>query len=123
MKRMIGYGLGLICLFLLFSPNLYAGVYFTKEEALKIAFPEADRIEKRTVTILDEQRERIKSLAKIKRVSRTFAYYERIRGDETIGYAVIKNVLGKLRYITFMVAADPGEKSRWSKFPSVPTLS
>lgn len=107
MKRRIGLRIGFICFLLLFPTDLYAGVYFTKEEALKMAFPEATKIEKRIVIILDEQREKIKSLAKIKRVSRTFSYYEGMKGDKPIGYAVIKNTWSKLSYITFMVAIDP----------------
>lgn len=107
MKRTIGFRTGLIGFSFMFITYLYAWVYFTNEEALNIAFPEADRIEERTVIIREEQKERIQSLAKVEKNSGTFTYYEGIKENETIGYAVITNASGKFSYITFMVVVDP----------------
>lgn len=107
MKKRTCLRIGFTCFFLLFSASVSTRSYFTEEEAFEKAFPEGTKIEKRVVFVFDEQRERIKSLANVKSVSGTFTYYEGIREGETIGYAVIKNVLGKLSHITFMVILDP----------------
>lgn len=106
MKQKIALGIGLVFLFLLFPVRVYGEVYLTEEEALKTAFPEADRIEKKTAVINKAQREQIEKMSGINRPSSLFTYYEGIKGNETTGYAVIKKIRAKLSYITFIVITD-----------------
>lgn len=107
MKKKIGLRIGLIFCLLLFSTRLYAGVYFTKEEALKMAFPEADSIVKKVVIVTEEQRKKIQELLRVKRVSRIYKYYAGTKNGKIMGYAKIDNVIGKSQPITFMVVLNP----------------
>lgn len=106
MKKKIGLRIGLIFCLLLFSTRLYAGVYFTKDEALKMAFPEADSIEKKVVIVTDEQKKKIQELLHVKRVSRIYKYYAGTKNGKIMGYAKIDNVIGKSQPITFMVVLN-----------------
>ncbi|MGH0032207.1 MAG: FMN-binding protein [Myxococcota bacterium] len=66
-----------------------AKVFYSRNEAVQLAFPEADRIEDETVLLGDEQVDRIQSLAKSELESRLVRVYRGFRGGELLGYAII----------------------------------
>ncbi len=84
-----------------------ATVYFTEKEALGAMMPEADRFEAREVTLSAEQ----KTLAE-ERAGRgfredRFRFQVGHKGDAVIGHALVLDVIGKERPITFMVGIAP----------------
>jgi hypothetical protein len=71
------------------APPAGAKVFHSRNEALAIAFPEADRIEDETVVLDDAQAGRIESLARSELESRLVRIYRGFRDDRLLGYAVI----------------------------------
>ena len=67
----------------------HAKVFYTKSEALKLAFPEADRVDDKAILLGDEQAGRVEQLAKSRLESRLVTLYTGYRGSELLGYAVI----------------------------------
>jgi hypothetical protein len=66
-----------------------AKVYYSKSEALASAFPDADRVDSRTVLLGDEQAAAIESLAKARLETRLITVYTGVKDDQILGYAFI----------------------------------
>lgn len=90
--RSRGVGLALL-LGLAFASLLPAAssakVFYSRSEALELAFPDADRIEDETVVLEDAQVDRIQSIARSSLESRLVRVYRGFRGAELLGYAFI----------------------------------
>lgn len=116
MKRLSTTGLFAIiisALFILFwhGPVL-AKVYFTRDEALKRAFPAA-QIERHTLFFDDEDVRRIQELSKAKVESKIFNYYTAKEGNRIIGYAVLESHIVRTKPEVFMAVITPqGEVER-----------
>ncbi len=107
----MGTGVRAICLMVVMI-SLPTGIasaneYLTSEQALKIAFPDADSIEKKRVAVTTEHREKLRNRYGLKRASRTFRYFVGVRNGEIMGYSVIDNILGERKPFTFMVVVAP----------------
>ena len=95
------------------SPVLTAervDVYLSLEEAPKVMFPEADRIERKDVPSGDALRARMKE--RIGRLKPTiwepfYVSFTAYRQEQVIGYAVVCEEIGKHRPITFIVSTTP----------------
>ncbi|MEK7486049.1 MAG: FAD:protein FMN transferase [Planctomycetota bacterium] len=96
-------------IFFLFSFG-QAERYLTEDEALKLAFPDATEIEKKKVILTTPQKEEIQSRLRNSQAGRLYTYYVGKKDNQTLGYAVIDEVLGKHLPITYMVAIDPSQK-------------
>lgn len=92
---------------LLMPSYTFSKVYMTRDEALKLAFPGADRIEKRTVYLTEDQAKNAQSMARAKLESKLYLFYEGKKGDETLGYAVIDTHLLRTLTETIMVVINP----------------
>lgn len=66
-----------------------AKVFYSREEALALAFPEADRIEDETYVLEDAQVERVQELAHGELESRLVRVYRGFQGERLLGYAFI----------------------------------
>ena len=82
-------------------------VYLTREKALKSAFPQADKIDKKIIRLSKEQKHRIsqKSGQPI-----NFSYksvYIAEKDGKRLGYAIIDQVKGKSSFIKYLVAIAP----------------
>jgi hypothetical protein len=66
-----------------------AVVYLSQAEALELAFPDSDRVEKRTFLLDSGQAERVRKLARAPVETRIVAVWEGWRGDTRRGYAFI----------------------------------
>ncbi len=76
---------------LLLAPAAASGVVFhTQRDALTLAFPDADRIERRNVILTDAQAEAIERRAQAPLDSRIVTLYVGWRGERILGYAVIE---------------------------------
>lgn len=75
-------------LFVVATP-LYAKVFYSKEEALKLAFPSADNVETRNFFLKPEEIQGIEELAQSKLNSKLVTVYVGKSGGKTLGYAII----------------------------------
>jgi Na+-translocating ferredoxin:NAD+ oxidoreductase RnfG subunit len=66
-----------------------AKVFYSRSEALRMAFPDAERIEDQTYVLTDAQAERITALAQSPLESKLVKLYRGYHGDQLLGYAVI----------------------------------
>jgi hypothetical protein len=66
-----------------------AKVFFSREEALALAFPDADRVGDETVVLGDEQARRVEALSHAELETRLVRVYTGYRGDVVLGYAFI----------------------------------
>jgi Na+-translocating ferredoxin:NAD+ oxidoreductase RnfG subunit len=67
----------------------HAKVFYSRKEALALAFPEADRIEDESILLDDEQTRRIEQLAKSHLESRLVRIHRGYCKNELLGYAII----------------------------------
>lgn len=105
--------LGAAVLVLGTAASAFSQQYLTPDEALRIAFPEPARIEKKLVAATNEQRARIAETAKLQEVERFYEHYEgRTPEGALLGYAVIGDVIGKHQPITYMIAFAPDHAVR-----------
>ena len=86
---------------------LLAEVFYAKDEALKLAFPDADKIEEQTYVLSNSQRETVEALAKTKIESNLFTFYKGFKNDQLIGYSAIDSHMVRSMYETFMVVMTP----------------
>jgi len=70
-------------------PTADAEVFHSRQEALALAFPDADRIEDETLLLDDAQASRIQALARSELESRLVRIYRGFRGEHLLGYALI----------------------------------
>lgn len=96
-----------ILLVLFVSPPSFSKVYMTRDEALKLAFPRADRVEKKTVFLTEEEARKIESISKTGLDSKLYIVYVGKEGGETLGYAVIDTHLLRTVTETIMVLIKP----------------
>jgi Na+-translocating ferredoxin:NAD+ oxidoreductase RnfG subunit len=82
-------------------------VYLTKKQALDIAFPGADKVEKEKQWLTDEQKQAIGKLCLQTIKERRFTFYVGKRNGKPMGYMLIHNIIGKSFPITFMTVLDP----------------
>lgn len=95
------------------SPVLTAekvDVYLSLEEAPKVMFPDADRVERKDVASDESLRGRMKQ--RIGRLKPSiwepfYISFTAYKQDQVIGYAVVCEEIGKHRPITFIVATTP----------------
>jgi len=79
----------LLCAPLLVPGAAQAVVYLSQAEALELAFPGADRVEKRNFLLSAQQVARIEKLARAPVESRIVGVHEGWKGDQRLGWAFI----------------------------------
>ena len=84
-----------------------AKVFYSREEAIAMAFPDAERVERKTHVLAPEQVERIESLSRAKLDSKLVKIYTGFRGEECLGHAVIDIHNVRTLPEAFMVVLSP----------------
>jgi Na+-translocating ferredoxin:NAD+ oxidoreductase RnfG subunit len=84
-----------------------AKVFYSRNEALDMAFPDAERVESETHVLADEQVARIERMAKGPLESKLVKIYTGFRGNEVVGYAVIDIHNVRTLPEAFMIVLDP----------------
>ena len=79
----------LCCALLCVTVPLRAAVYHSRSEALALAFPEAERIERRSFVLTETQVEAAQKLARAPLDSLIVTFHLGWRGKELLGYALI----------------------------------
>ena len=83
-----------------------AKVYLTKDDALKMAFPDAE-IERKTLFLTDEDIKKIESISKTRLESKLFTYYIARRKEEILGYTVFGSHIVRTKPEVYMVVINP----------------
>lgn len=86
-------------------PSL-AKVFFSKEEALKLAFGENANVEMLSLFPSDEQTQQIEQLAKMKLDSKLISVFVGRRQDSIIGYAIIDSHTVRSQTETLLLVLD-----------------
>lgn len=81
--------------------------FATKEAALGRLMPEAEAFEAQHVELSREQLSQAQQLAKKGFRKKNYRWWIGRKGKDAVGYAVLLNVRGKKRPITFLVGIDP----------------
>ena len=96
-------GLALVALTVVLPPAGHAKVFYSRDEALPLAFPDADRIEARDFFLTPEQRAEIEHRAKAALDSDLITVYVGHRGDQLLGYAMLDTHIVRTLPETFLV--------------------
>jgi hypothetical protein len=97
---------------LLEAATLQAEVFYAKDEALKLAFPTADRIEPHSFVLDAEQHTRVEALAKAALESNLVTFYQGYQGQQYLGAAVIETHRVRSMPETVLIVVDPQGKQR-----------
>jgi hypothetical protein len=110
----------LVLLFLLLSavtPS-FATIFYSKNEALELAFGKDNQIEQLSLFPDEQQAAKIEELAKTKLESGLFTFYVGKNQDKITGYAAIETVTVRTKPETLMIVLTPDGELR-----SVTTLA
>jgi len=84
-----------------------AKVFHSKQEALAIAFPGADRVETRTFFLTEEQVQQVATLAAAPVESKLVTFYIGYRNGQVSGYGLIDTNLVRTLPETFLIVLSP----------------
>jgi hypothetical protein len=96
-----------LALLLLAAAPAASEVYLSQREALALAFPGADRIEKKSTLLDDAQAAAVEKLSGAKLESRLVTLHHGYRGDELLGHALIDVHTVRTLPEAFMVVLSP----------------
>src|SRR5438309_10950482 len=85
-------------------------VYLTDEEALKILFPKAQKIQAEELRLTPDQKIRIQDRIGWKFPEESFRAFKAETDGKVDGYAVIQETIGKHRPITYIIGITPQGK-------------
>ena len=88
-RNVVGLAAALCCACLALPTAVSAKVFYSRSEAVALAFPSADRIEDETLLLEEAQVERVQSLARSELDSRLVRIYRGFKDDRLLGYAFI----------------------------------
>jgi Na+-translocating ferredoxin:NAD+ oxidoreductase RnfG subunit len=84
----------------------YAEVFLTEEDALKLMFPQSERIRKEVLKLSSEKKLQIEERIGWKFPEESFEVYVGETGTQINGYALVQNTIGKHKPMTYMVGVD-----------------
>jgi FAD:protein FMN transferase len=88
-------------------PDFIEEVYLSPEQALELAFPGADSVEKEEVRLSPAQKERVERRLGWRLADGALTVRKSFAGGRLLGYSVVAEEIGKYKPITFMVSAAP----------------
>ena len=103
---------GLAAAALLAAAPAAAKVFLSRNEALALAFPGADRVERMSFVLTEEQAERIEQRARAPLDSRVQTLHAGYRGDRLLGYALIDVHTVRTLPEALMVVIEPDGRVR-----------
>jgi len=81
-------------------------VYLTKKQALDMAFPGADVIDKERKWLTDDQKKAIEKISFVEISENRFNFYVGKKDGKPMGYMLIDHIIGKSFPITFMTVLN-----------------
>jgi len=82
-------------------------VYLTEDEAVKLMFPDSERIRKEVLSLTAEQKAQVENRIGWSFLEQSFDVYLGETNGKIDGYAIVQNTIGKYRPITYLVGVDP----------------
>jgi len=90
-----------------FMESAFARVFYAKEEAIQVAFPDADTIDKKTFFLTDQQVKEVEAIARVRLDSKLVTFYIGKKKQQLMGYAVIDVHIVRTLPEAFMVVLSP----------------
>jgi FMN-binding domain len=87
-----------------------ARVFYSMDQALQLAFPDASTIEKETLFLSEPEAHQVESLARARLESRMIPVHIGRHGQETLGYAMIDIHIVRTQPEAVLIVLDPGGK-------------
>ena len=106
-------GLWTLGILLLLTTPISAKVYINKEDALKLAFPAAARVERKTIFLTGEEVEKIEALSRVKLESKIFTYYVGIGDGGVASYAFLGSHIVRTKPVVYMVVINPDGRLKY----------
>lgn len=103
----------LFIIIILWGSPAMSKVYLTKDDALKKAFPDANRVERFTLFLSDDDIKQIETLSKAKIESKLFTYYTARGKDSILGYAIFGSHIVRTKPEVYMVVINPDGSIRY----------
>lgn len=88
-------------------PSVQAKVLHSRQEALTLAFPDAEHVENRTFTLSEEQAQRVTALATTPLESKQTTVYIGYKGEQALGYAFLDTRMVRTLPATFLIVLSP----------------
>lgn len=88
----------------------FATLFFSRKQAIRVAFPNATKVESKNVILAVEEQKKIQQLSKVLIESRIFTYYVARKGDKIIGYAFIESHVVRTMPEAVMTVITPDGK-------------
>ena len=86
---------------------VHAKVFHSRQEAIALAFPDADRVDKKTTILTAEQTAAIQAAGRVKVESKLVTIITAYRSDEVLGYAHIDVQTVRTHAAALMVVINP----------------
>ena len=99
--------LGVLAALSLFALPVHAKVFHSRQEAIALAFPDADRVDKKTTILTAEQTAAIQAAGRVKVESKLVTIFTAYRSDEVLGYAHIDVQTVRTHAAALMVVINP----------------
>ena len=99
-----------LLLSLLVAIPAYAKVYYSKQEAMQLAFGTEAQVENLSLFLKDDEVQRIQKLARVKLDSSLFTFYVGKKAGEILGYAAIEAHKVRTKPETLLVVLNPQGK-------------
>ena len=84
-----------------------AKAFYSKQEALALAFPNAEQVETKTVFLSDDQAHHVSTLAAAPVESKLATVYVGRKGEQVLGYAFIETNVVRTLPETFLIVVSP----------------
>ena len=101
------YKYGMLLAPMAISMMAYAADYLNESQAQKVLFPEADEFQKKSVTLSEDQLDKIKELSGVRQRNKSPLVWTAKKKGKVLGLFVIDDVVGKHEFITYAVAVSP----------------
>ncbi len=99
--------ISVVILLAVFSTSVLGKVFYSKNEALALAFGQQASVEMLPLFPDEDQLKKIEQLARVRMESAFFTFYVGKQGDKVLGYAAIENHIVRTKPETLMVVLDP----------------
>lgn len=96
----------LVSRFLAPTPAI-AKAFYSKEEALALAFPQAEKVDQRSFFLTDEQAQQVATLAAAPVESKLATFYVGQKNGTVVGYACIETHIVRTQPETFLIVLSP----------------
>jgi len=90
----------------------FATQYLSAEQAQKLMFPDASEFREQKLALTTAQMQQVEKLAGVTARSVNWRVFRAIKGEATLGYVVLDDVIGKFELISYAVGINPDASVR-----------